>query len=821
MGGFIFNPIVTSGFQKKQDVFKGQIIVQMEDGTEINITDFIENITFAVETNKENISGKVDKLQGKANNGKILAIGQDGYVVPQSLYTEDGYQPFTKAEKEKLATLPTIYGIDIVNTTSGYLKSYQFYRLNGKNKEYLGAKIDIPQDFFLKEVSKVVVSPEAPISGLTDGTYFKFVFVVEGGAEEVSYQRLDEIVASVSAGEHIVITDTFDVSAKGFVPQYDNFDDVLDSENFFQYTGEFDGTHHKGYFYERTEDGWIQRDVQPSHGDGKDVTLSDDFNIPQSHVNPTAGMTLDNAVGNVVSYAISNDKRISELEKKRADIEESRLYHHSITVEDLSANNYQFFCDHYSSTKESYANISKSELAKIIGYQKYLPCTNAKYNGYGEPYALAFSGGSCIVRTYNRTYNSNYYEPLLNFKIYDSVKEIGSVLTLITGLTQVASFSGYTPKSIGECVQYVGSEEEYEKYAFYAWNGNVWNKVDMGGSIDPKIVEDVEEIKEDVDALKQKKHVFYTSDFSTFNEPGDDIIVQYTGETNDSFQHGKTYEKVNILMPSFISKIVKYEGSHEISIKQPLESGIVDFDCYLDGRTYYKATYYISSRGTSEDVLCVFDSYNGICEKCWVIRLDNSVNIVKRFKSESWNYAFDAEIYFKGWQEIYFNSIKSSLEKIEIQDECIVSGTLPNITDNSKVVIGAGFSPMSGVTIKDNIFEITRSGGVIASGEVVAYKPMTGRPPVSPHYLSKKLTLADVAVNGQVLLLNKDREAVTLTIKELSDLTNHYCETIDELQGILDRGEAIEGVNYMVFDGNILTPSAETQALNKTIICSN
>lgn len=491
---YIFNPLLRSNLQKLQDVFKGQFILKLDDGTEVNLTDVLENINVELSEQKTTLTTKLDKQQGVDNFGKVLAVGRDGIALPASLYTEEGYQPFTKAEKKKLATLPTQYGIDVVGTTSGYLKSYQLYRMENGEKVFLGSKVDIPQDFFLKEVRKIVVSPESPVAGLADGTYFKFVFVVEGGAEEVSYQKIDSIVAPITSGDnHVALNEQYEVTVRGFLPIYYDFADVPDGEDVFQYLGEFDGEHHKGFFYERTEDGWKHLHVDSIVSTGKDVILSEDFNIPSQYILPAKGMTVDNAVGNLASYNKSNDKRITELELHQPTFNESKLFLHIVSVRVADNAQTLVYMTWIDDDKTSFKGQDIDKIRDRLK-QSYIPVYHVGDNKESSInkvyYAVKVLGyevldhgvkipkASFLYRQDNKAGYSN--NAIVSFD-NDTIIEIGAINSIVSGLVQVNSFSGYVPKKVGECVQYTGSGTDYEKYAFYYFDGTNWNKIAIGG----------------------------------------------------------------------------------------------------------------------------------------------------------------------------------------------------------------------------------------------------------------------------------------------------------------------------------------------------
>lgn len=214
--GYRFNPLLKYGFQREQTV---------EDG------------------GSGELATKVDKFQGGEKTGMVLYVNQDGLVDMRNI------REITAAERTKLANMPS-YGIDVVATTDGYLKTYQLYAsVNGK-KTYVLEKINIPKDLHIRSVDVVEVSDEHPMQGYINGKYLKYVFVTESGDKVQMINVKDIFDFTLEAGDHISV-EKYKVTAHSFVPQYDSVDKVLPDETVFHYTGESDDRFVHGYVYEK------------------------------------------------------------------------------------------------------------------------------------------------------------------------------------------------------------------------------------------------------------------------------------------------------------------------------------------------------------------------------------------------------------------------------------------------------------------------------------------------------------------------------------------------------------------------------------------
>lgn len=225
---WIYNVMHDEGFQKKllntDGTLNEQALAQLYE--------YVNKTSTEVTNLSARLNKKVNVAQGTQNAGKFLSINKDGNVTP--------------------APLPTIpiYGIAEVATTEGYLKTYQLYSVADGKTTYHDTKINIPRDFFLKDVELVDVTESSPLEGYEIGRYFKFTFVVEGGNERIQILPVGDLAPCVDAGKHITI-DAGMVNAHSFVPQYDSVDKVLPEEKIFQYTGTSNSQFHHGYVYER------------------------------------------------------------------------------------------------------------------------------------------------------------------------------------------------------------------------------------------------------------------------------------------------------------------------------------------------------------------------------------------------------------------------------------------------------------------------------------------------------------------------------------------------------------------------------------------
>lgn len=232
----MFNPLIRSGFQKKEDLLNIKIF--NPDGSETTITEIFRRID-------SDLSGKVDKSQGTAHSGMVLYVNDNGYVDRRK------FLEITPAEREKLANLPT-YGLEQLSDTpdTAILCSYQLYKVENGRKTYIGDKVNIPRDLFLEDVSVLDVSDEHPLPGYENGRYFKFVFRLADGSTKTTILPVSNLSPYMDNGHHTKIEDSH-VNVYDLVPQYSNINDVLDHEKVIQYIGETTEKFTHGYFYER------------------------------------------------------------------------------------------------------------------------------------------------------------------------------------------------------------------------------------------------------------------------------------------------------------------------------------------------------------------------------------------------------------------------------------------------------------------------------------------------------------------------------------------------------------------------------------------
>ena len=220
--GYMFNPLLRHGFQKRQGGSGGG-------------------------ADPSDLDKKVDKYQGGSKSGMVLYVDPNGFVGLRNV------REITVAERNKLAGLPSeipTYGIDEVDAEGNYLKTYQLYSVTGGKKTYLSEKINIPKDLHIRTVEVVTVSDTHPVPGYENGKYLKYVFVTEGG-DVVQMINVNDLYSYVlEAGDHVNI-DKDVVSAHSFVPEYDSVSKVLPSENIFHYIGPDTAAFKHGYFYER------------------------------------------------------------------------------------------------------------------------------------------------------------------------------------------------------------------------------------------------------------------------------------------------------------------------------------------------------------------------------------------------------------------------------------------------------------------------------------------------------------------------------------------------------------------------------------------
>lgn len=224
------------GFQKKILNDDGTL----NEETIAQIYRYCQDTLQEVNTLNNRLDKKVNIAQGAQNSGKYLTIGTDGNVTTATL---------------PMPTIP-IYGIAEVATTEGYLKTYQLYSVADGKTTYHDTKINIPRDFFLKDVELVDVTETSPLEGYEVGKYFKFTFVVDGGAERIQILPIDTLrPCTLTAGDHIEIEGEV-CTAHSFIPQYDDVSKVLPHEKVFQYIGSTNSKFTHNYFYERG-DGFV------------------------------------------------------------------------------------------------------------------------------------------------------------------------------------------------------------------------------------------------------------------------------------------------------------------------------------------------------------------------------------------------------------------------------------------------------------------------------------------------------------------------------------------------------------------------------------
>lgn len=92
----------------------------------------------------------------------------------------------------------------------GYLKTYQFTYGTGTTFE-----IDIPKDLVVESGEVIVVTDEAPVSGLTNGTYLKLVIVNQTEPLYIDVKDLCDVYTGKTAtdGVSISVSDTNEISA--------------------------------------------------------------------------------------------------------------------------------------------------------------------------------------------------------------------------------------------------------------------------------------------------------------------------------------------------------------------------------------------------------------------------------------------------------------------------------------------------------------------------------------------------------------------------------------------------------------------------------
>ena len=108
----------------------------------------------------------------------------------------------------------------------GYLKTYQFTYGTGSAFE-----IDIPKDLVVESGEVIVVTDDAPVSGLTNGTYLKLVIVNQTEPLYIDVKDLCDVYTgkTVTDGVSITISDTNEISAAlvGKAVSESNLDDDL------------------------------------------------------------------------------------------------------------------------------------------------------------------------------------------------------------------------------------------------------------------------------------------------------------------------------------------------------------------------------------------------------------------------------------------------------------------------------------------------------------------------------------------------------------------------------------------------------------------
>lgn len=92
----------------------------------------------------------------------------------------------------------------------GYLKTYQFTYGTGSAFE-----IDIPKDLVVESGEVIVVTDDAPVSGLTNGTYLKLVIVNQTEPLYIDVKDLCDVYTGKTAtdGVSISVSDTNEISA--------------------------------------------------------------------------------------------------------------------------------------------------------------------------------------------------------------------------------------------------------------------------------------------------------------------------------------------------------------------------------------------------------------------------------------------------------------------------------------------------------------------------------------------------------------------------------------------------------------------------------
>lgn len=109
---------------------------------------------------------------------------------------------------------------------NGYLKTYQFTYGTGSAFE-----IDIPKDLVVESGEVIVVTDDAPVSGLTNGTYLKLVIVNQTEPIYIDVKDLCDVYTGKTAtnGVSVSVSDTNEISATlvGKAVSEANLDDAL------------------------------------------------------------------------------------------------------------------------------------------------------------------------------------------------------------------------------------------------------------------------------------------------------------------------------------------------------------------------------------------------------------------------------------------------------------------------------------------------------------------------------------------------------------------------------------------------------------------
>ena len=92
----------------------------------------------------------------------------------------------------------------------GYLKTYQFTYGTGSAFE-----IDIPKDLVVESGEVIVVTDDAPVSGLTNGTYLKLVIVNQAEPIYIDVKDLCDVYTGKTAtdGVSVAVSETNEISA--------------------------------------------------------------------------------------------------------------------------------------------------------------------------------------------------------------------------------------------------------------------------------------------------------------------------------------------------------------------------------------------------------------------------------------------------------------------------------------------------------------------------------------------------------------------------------------------------------------------------------